>query len=99
MSTWKSYLLRFHQYLLLERSLSKNSIEAYEDDLKKLNQYSALFLSDRTPEKLTPAQLEKFVEWVAELGFSTTSQARIISGIKAFYKFLLVENDLKDSPA
>jgi integrase/recombinase XerD len=99
MGSWSSYYIRFKQYLQLERSLSKNSIEAYADDLKKLENYSEGFLNDQTPDKFTYKQLQDFVEWVASIGFSAATQARIISGLKTFYKFLLLENDIKQSPA
>jgi len=99
MSAWNVYYIRFKQFLQLERSLSKNSIEAYADDLKKLENYSEGFLQNQTPDKFTYRQLQDFVEWIAKLGFSAATQARIISGLKTFYKFLLLENDLKQSPA
>jgi integrase/recombinase XerD len=91
--------MRFSQYLQLEKSLSKNTIEAYADDLQKLEKYSKDNLSYQDPLAFTPKQLEKFVEHIALAGFTATSQARIISGIKMFYKFLLLENEIKDSPA
>lgn len=99
MSNWNSYKTRFKQYLQLERSLSKNSIEAYADDLNKLEQYSQSFLNNKSPVQLELNHLQAFVKWVSELGFSATSQARIISGIKTFYRFLLMENELERSPA
>lgn len=99
MSNWNTYITRFKQYLQLERSLSKNSIEAYSDDLLKLKQYSELFLANKLPDKYTYKQLLKFIEWLSELGISASSQARVISGIKAFYKFLVLENDIPSSPA
>lgn len=99
MSNWNSYKIRFKQYLQLERSLSKNSIEAYLDDLNKLEQYSQSFLNNKTPVQLELSHLQAFVKWISELSFSTTSQARIISGIKTFYKFLLMENEIQQSPA
>ncbi len=98
-NNWTVYYIRFKQYLQLERSLSENSIEAYTDDLKKLENYSDLFLANQTPDKFTFKQLQNFVEWIATMGFSASTQARIISGIKTFYKFLLLENDIKQSPA
>lgn len=99
MSVWNTYLVRFKQYLQLEKSLSKNSIEAYTDDLIKLMHYSELFLNDQSPDKFTYKQLVKFIEWVSESGISPASQARVISGIKTFYKFLVLENDIPSSPA
>lgn len=99
MGAWKLYYTRFGQYLRLERSLSVNSIEAYTDDLKKLEQYADLFLKSQAPIDFTYKQLQNFVEWLAELGFASSTQSRIISGIKTFYKFLVLENDIRNSPA
>jgi integrase/recombinase XerD len=98
-SAWNTYYIRFKQYLQLERSLSKNSIEAYTDDVKKLEIYSRDSLNNIGPDKITFKQLTKFTEWIATSGFSATSQARIISGIKTFYKFLVLENDIRENPA
>jgi len=99
MSQWKGYYIRFKQYLQLERSLSINSIEAYADDLKKLENYSELFNGYQTPDKFSYKQLQQFIEWFAKIGFSAASQARVISGIKTFYKFLILENDIQKNPA
>lgn len=99
MSNWNSYKTRFKQYLQLERSLSKNSIEAYLDDLNKLEQYAIAFLNNKTPLQFELTHLQGFVKWISELNFSATSQSRIISGIKTFYRFLLMENELQQSPA
>lgn len=98
-NSWNVYYIRFKQYLQLERSLSKNSMEAYADDLKKLENYSSLFLANQTPDKFSFKQLQNFVEWIATMGFSATTQARVISGIKTFYKFLVLENDIQQNPA
>ncbi len=83
---------------MLERSLSKNSIEAYADDLKKLEQHAELFLNHQNPTHYTYKQLQSFVEWLVGLGFSSATQSRVISGLKTFYKFLVLENDIKGSP-
>lgn len=99
LSAWNSYKTQFKQYLQLERSLSKNSIEAYLDDLNKLEQYSEAFLQNKTPLQIELNHLKGFVKWISELNFSATTQSRIISGIKTFYKFLLMENEVKQSPA
>jgi len=99
MSNWKQYHKRFRQYLQLERSLSGNTLEAYADDLGKLEQYATTFLGNLRPEQLSARQLQDFVEWIAGLGFSAATQSRIISGIKTFFKFLLLENDVQQNPA
>lgn len=98
-NSWHVYYIRFKQYLQLERSLSKNSMEAYADDVKKLENYSSLFLNNQTPDKFSFKQLQNFVEWIATMGFSATTQARVISGIKTFYKFLVLDNDVQQNPA
>jgi integrase/recombinase XerD len=99
LSNWNSYKTRFKQYLQLERSLSKNSIEAYLDDINKLEQYSLSFLNKRNPVQIELTHLHAFVKWISEFGLSPATQSRIISGIKTFYKFLLLENEIQQSPA
>ncbi len=99
MSNWNTYYIRFGQYLMLEKSLSKNTIAAYHDDIKKLENYAESFLEYQNPDKFSYKQLSQFIQWIASLNFSATTQARIVSGIKTFYKFLVLENDIKDSPA
>jgi integrase/recombinase XerD len=99
MSGWKVYYIRFKQYLQLERSLSANTIEAYADDLNKLESYCVIFLPGKEPSELSYRELQLFVEWIAGMGISAATQARIISGLKTFYKFLLLENDIATSPA
>ncbi|MVT08640.1 site-specific tyrosine recombinase XerD [Chitinophaga tropicalis] len=95
---WDIYLKGFKAYLQLERSLSANSIEAYLRDVEKLVQYLSSSGNRQTPDQLTLDQLQSFVHWVAELGMTATSQARIISGVKAFYKYLLLEDMVKQDP-
>jgi integrase/recombinase XerD len=96
---WEEYLLRFKQYLQLEKSLAKNSLEAYEDDMMKLMVFCKDNYPNQSPEKISAKQLQQFLKWLNDFGLSGASQARIISGIKAFYKFLLLEGDIKQSPA
>lgn len=67
--------------------------------MKKLEAFSRDFFSHQSPLEFNFRQLSKFIEWIAELGFSDTTQARIVSGIKTFYKYLVLENEIKDSPA
>jgi integrase/recombinase XerD len=96
---WQSAIKGFRSYLKLEKSLSPNSIEAYSRDIDKLYQFS-----DSQPDKLTPENmklndLRRFIVWVNELGMIPSSQARIMSGVKAFYKYLLMEDLIKTDPS
>lgn len=83
----------------LERSLSQNSIDAYLRDVEKLQQYVELSGLKSTPLKITTKELQKFIHYINELGMSAYSQARILSGIKAFYKYLEFEELIDSSPA
>lgn len=96
---WNSYLNGFKAYLRLERSLSENSVEAYLHDVALLAHYVADGASVPDPAALPTDQLEAFVRDLATTGMSITSQARIISGVKAFYKYLSVEHVLTENPA
>jgi integrase/recombinase XerD len=96
--SWDSYIKQFTDYLKLERSLSANSIEAYVRDVGKLRQFLEIHHPGSSPLKIEFKQLQEFVEYVNKLGMSAYSQARILSGIKAFYKFLIAEDLIKDDP-
>jgi len=95
---WDPYKKGFKAYLQLEKSLSDNSVEAYLRDIDKLTQYLQESSSLKTPADLTLKDLQQFVKWVTELGMTDTSQARIISGIKSFYKYCLLENISSTDP-
>ncbi len=96
--SWEYYIKNFKKYLILEKSLSKNTIEAYEQDLCKLKQYLDLTGSKASPSELTRSDFDGFLAYLYDLNFSARSQARIISGLKAFYKFLILENEIDASP-
>lgn len=97
--SWENAAKSFNGYLKVERSLSHNSVEAYEADIAKLQQWSNLFHPVNSPVFLYKEHLQAFSAWLAEIGFSAVSQARIISGIRAFYKFLLLDDLIIESPA
>ncbi|RLD55492.1 MAG: tyrosine recombinase XerD, partial [Bacteroidetes bacterium] len=88
---WENYINGFKSFLKLEKSLSGNSVEAYIRDVGKLKSYIEISELEIPPEKVNLRVLQDFLKWITELGLSATSQARIISGIKAFYKYLLIE--------
>lgn len=95
---WDIYIQEYENYLKLERSLSPNSVDAYVRDVSKLKQFLELSGSDLTPLQITMVELQDFIEYINELGMSAFSQARIISGLKSFYKFLLYEGELEADP-
>ncbi|QHS59524.1 site-specific tyrosine recombinase XerD [Chitinophaga agri] len=95
---WDSYIRGFRSYLQLERSLSANSIEAYLRDVEKLSQYLLSVGKNLSPDQVALSDLQECVQWIATLGMTATSQARIISGIKAFYRYLLLEDIVKKDP-
>jgi integrase/recombinase XerD len=95
---WEPYKKGFKAYLQLEKSLSDNSVEAYLRDIDKLTQYLQEASSLKAPADVELKDLQSFVKWVAELGMTDTSQARIISGIKAFYKYCQVEQISRKDP-
>ncbi len=96
---WNSYIKGFENHLKLEKGLSRNSIEAYIRDANMLYEYLALNEKVVAPERLDINDLQKFIHYVNEIGMSAFSQARIISGIRAFYKYLLLEGTIHDNPA
>ena len=95
---WDVYKKGFKSYLQLEKSLADNSVEAYLRDIDKLTQYLLQVSSKKKPGEIKLKELQEFVKWVAELGMTSSSQARIISGIKAFYKYCLLENISEADP-
>lgn len=97
--TWQSYIRGFESYLQLEKSQSKNTIEAYVRDVKKLENYMLNHHPGTNPEQVQHQHLEKFVAEIHELGFDAASQARIIAGIKAFYRYLLMEDLITANPS
>ena len=95
---WKTAIKSFQNYLKLEKALSANSVEAYLHDVEKLSQYLELSGQDIAPEKVSLEDLRQFVMYIHELGLEANSQSRIISGIRGFYGFLLIENEIKQDP-
>lgn len=96
---WQSYIKHFKNYLRLERSLSSNSIEAYIHDAEKLREYIELTDSKLSPAQVTEVQLTGFLKYLTELGLTAHTQARLLSGIKAFFKYLLLENLIETDPS
>lgn len=96
---WRSAIKGFQAYLKLEKSLADNSVEAYSRDIEKLFQFADAQSIKLKPEAITLNDLRQFINWVNELGMIPSSQARILSGIKAFYKYMLMEDIIKNDPS
>jgi integrase/recombinase XerD len=96
---WNPYIKGFKAYLNLELALSVNSIDSYLTDVEKLVQYLQIRGFSNGPETVTSGMLQEFIRWVAELGLSVRSQARIISGIRAFYRYLVMDNITNTNPS
>jgi integrase/recombinase XerD len=95
---WESEIKDFKNYLKLERGLSENSIEAYLRDIGKLSEYCRGLESPLSVESVSPDIITAFLVTLNQFGLSAHSQARIISGIKSFYKYLLLEKRVNDDP-
>ena len=96
---WDSYKKSYKAYLQLEKSLSDNSVEAYLRDLEKLTQYLQAINDLKAPADINLKDLQFFVQSIAKLGINAASQARIISGIKSFFKYCLIENIVAKDPS
>lgn len=96
---WETLIKQFKHYLQLERSLASNSVEAYVHDIVKLREFLEISNIVVSPLKIEQTHIQDFLKYIHELGLSAHSQARILSGIKAFYKFLLMEEMLQKDPA
>ena len=98
MADWNSTLKGFKSYIRLERSLSNNTVEAYLRDVEKLYQYTEN-IGSKPPDKVETEDLKQFINWINELGMLPPTQSRVLSGIKAFYKYLIIENIITKDPA
>lgn len=96
---WENYKKGYKGYLQLERSLSDNSVQAYLRDIEKLTQFLQLTNNLKTPANIELKDLQQFLQYIHELGLTATSQSRIISGIRSFYKYCFIEDIVKKDPA
>ena len=95
---WQSYIKNFKSYLQLERSLSDNSVEAYVHDAEKLRDYLLMADDAVEPETVTTRHVTEFLRYLNGLSLSAYSQARILSGLKAFFRYLIVEDLIQNDP-
>lgn len=97
MNSWQSYLKEYQNYLRLERGLSENTITNYSFDIEKLIGFVELNEVNETPLNFTEESVQQFIYELAKT-VNATSQARIISGLKSFFNFLVFEDYRKDTP-
>ena len=95
---WEAYKKGFKAWLQLEKSLADNSVAAYLRDIDKLTEYLQASKKMRSPDELELKDLEKFVKWINELGMTASSQSRIISGLRSFYHYCLLEQIVTIDP-
>ena len=97
--SWTDAVRGFGRYLRIERSLSPNSVAAYLNDVRKLHDYVAGQKPDRLPADLTYGDLSDFIAFITDVDRSTRTQARLISGIRSFCRYLLTEGVINDDPS
>ena len=95
---WEPYKKGYKAWLQLEKSLSDNSVEAYLRDIDKLTRFLQATGSIKSPEAIELKDLQAFLQWIGKLGLEPASQARILSGIRSFYKYCYIEQIVKKDP-
>jgi len=95
---WKGLIVDFEFYLKLERSLSENTIEAYGRDMHRFVEYLSILGNPIHPSEITLTHFINYFTWLGELGIGARSQARMISGLKSFYKYLQVDGIITENP-
>jgi len=97
--TWRESSKNFENWLRLEKSLSENSIEAYLNDIRKLESFALENIINPDPAAILYHDLKAFIIWYGESNPNARTQARIISGIRAFYRFLLIDGEIEENPS
>lgn len=97
--TWKQSIRNFETYLRLEKSLSDNSVEAYLNDVHKLNNYFSGKNIEISPASISYSDLKEFLVWYDGNNKNTRTQSRVLSGLRAFFRYLLIEGEIEENPA
>ena len=95
---WKTGINDYLMYLNLEKGLSNNTVISYENDIIKLSKY-CLKLDLQHPDKINKETISEFIFQIAKIGYNPKSQARLLSGIRSFYNYLILEDYISTSPA
>src|SRR5512133_3116724 len=96
---WSKQIARYKAFLRIEKSLSPNSVEAYLADLNKLMTFLEMTGQQVQPESVSYAQLKDFLIWICEFNLGPRSQARIVSGIRSFFRFLSIDERIEADPS
>jgi integrase/recombinase XerD len=96
---WSSYIAGYKSFLRIEKSLSANSVDAYLNDLRKFLAYLEAIKAGIEPEEVEYRHLKDFLVWTGELGMGTRTQTRMVSGLKSFFRYLLIEEISDKNPA
>lgn len=99
MNNWELLLKSYKSYLQIEKSLSQNSIDAYTTDVIRFYEFLKINGQVIAPEKIAPAHIQEFLAYIHELGLSAYTQSRILSGLKSFFNYLLIEEVIDTDPA
>lgn len=97
--SWKAAFKNFENYLRLEKSLSENTIEAYLSDVGKLEEFIDLSGKNPEPSSVSYHDLKDFLNWFGTDNQNARTQSRVLSGIRAFYKFLLIDGEITENPS
>jgi integrase/recombinase XerD len=97
--SWKQSLKNFENYLRLEKSLSENSIEAYLNDIRKVEEFFDKSGKDISPDSVTYSDLRDFISWFGSGNRNARTQSRLLSGIRAFFRFLLIDGEISENPS
>lgn len=96
---WSDFYEGYKSFLQLEKSLSGNTVEAYIKDIGKFTEYLEGQGFKGNPTEVTQAKIREFIDFINELGMSASSQARALSGIKSFFKYLLIQDVIDRDPS
>ncbi len=96
---WEDDLLEYKNYLILEKSLSGNTVDAYLSDIHRFFEYLELQHVEKPLSEITAKDIRSFINFIAELEMSANSQARILSGVKSFFRFLFFQDKIANDPS
>ena len=97
MKSWNRYIKDFVSFLKIERGLAENSVLAYQNDVVKLMDFAISMKVE--PTKVNSDHIKAFVKELYNLGLSARTQSRILSGVKQFFHFLMLEGEINEDPS